>query len=75
MTNADLAYKAVRLGRQDQPRSPGRRAAGMAYAALITTKTPDAAGRALGTFGDPVARRSAAALLDQPCRTAPQPTP
>jgi hypothetical protein len=75
MTNADLASGAVRLGRQDPPRTPGRRAAGMAYAALIITKTPDAARRALGTLGDPAAQCSAAALLDQLCRTVTQPTP
>jgi hypothetical protein len=65
MTNADLARQAVRLGRQHPPRTPGRRAAGMAYAALITTKTPDSARRALDTFGDPFTRAAAAALLDQ----------
>ena len=64
MTNADLAALAVRLGRQYPPRTPGRRAAGMAYAALVTTRTPGAARRALGTFGDPDARAAAGALLD-----------
>jgi hypothetical protein len=63
--NADLARLAVRLGRQHPSRTPGRRAAGMAYAALVTTKTPDAARRALSTFGDPFTRAAAAALLDQ----------
>jgi hypothetical protein len=65
MTNDDLAHLAVRTGGQHRPRTPGRRAASMAYAALITTRTPDAARRALGTFGDPAARAAAARLLDQ----------
>jgi hypothetical protein len=66
--NAILADRAVRLGREHPPRTPGRRAAAMAYAALATTRTPQAALRALGTFGDPVVRRSAVVLLDQVCR-------
>jgi hypothetical protein len=65
MINADLADLAVRIGRQHPPRTPGRRAAGMAYAALVTTRTPDAARRALGTFGDPATRSAAARLLGQ----------
>lgn len=65
MTNDILADRAVRLGRQHPARSPGRRAAGMAYAALVTTKTPGAARRALGTFGGPGARAAAAAVLDE----------
>lgn len=64
MTNDALADRVIQVGRQHPPRSPGRRAAGMAYAALITTKTPDAARRALGTFGDPLSRPAAAAMLD-----------
>lgn len=65
MTNGDFADLAVRVGRQRPPRTPGRRAAGMAYAALITTRTPDAARRALATFGDPATRPAAARLLGQ----------
>jgi hypothetical protein len=65
VTNADLARQAVRLGRQHPPRTPERQAAGMAYAALITTRTPAAARRALSTFGDPFTRAAAVALLDQ----------
>jgi hypothetical protein len=64
MTNVILADLAVRLGRQHAPRTPGRRAAGMVYAALVTTRTPDAARRALGTFGDPATRAAAKVLLD-----------
>lgn len=64
MTNIDLATLAVRLGRQHPSRTPGRRSAAMAYAALITTRTPAAARRALGTFGDPETRRAALDLLD-----------
>lgn len=64
MTNADLARLAVHLGRQHPPRTPGRRAAGMAYAALVTTKTPDAARGALSTSGTSDARAAAGVLLD-----------
>lgn len=65
MANDFLAAQAVMLGRQYPMRTPGRRAAGMVYAALITTRTPDAARHALATFGDPFTRAAAAALLDQ----------
>jgi hypothetical protein len=65
MTNADLARRVVQLARQHPPQTPDRRAAGMAYAALITTKTPDSARRALDTFGDPFTRAAAVVLLDQ----------
>lgn len=65
MSNADLASLAARHGCQYPPRTPGRRAAGMAYAALITTRTPAAARRVLGTFGDPAADAAARALLDE----------
>lgn len=70
MTNVDLARQAARVGRQHPACSPGRRAAGMAYAALVTTKTPEAASRALSTFGDPFTRPAAAALLDELQREA-----
>jgi hypothetical protein len=62
--NSDLADLAVRIGRQHPPRTPGRRAAGMAYAVLVTTRTPEAARRALATFGTPETRAAAGALLD-----------
>ena len=65
MTNGLLAARAVRLGREYPPRTLGRLAAGMVYAALITTRTPDAARRVLGTFGDPATRVAAARLLGQ----------
>ena len=63
--NKDLAERAARVVRQHPHRSPGRRAAAMAWAALMTTKTPDGARRALATFGDPATRAAAAALLGQ----------
>jgi hypothetical protein len=72
VTNADLARQAVRLGRRHPPRTPGRRAAGMVYAALVTTRTLDTARRALVTFGDPGMRAAAARLLDD-LRNAGQP--
>jgi hypothetical protein len=57
--NAVLADRASRLGRLHPPRAPGRRAAAMAYAALATSRTPEAARRALETFGDPAVRHAA----------------
>ena len=63
--NKDLAERAARVVRQLPRCSPERRAAAMAWAALTTTRTADAARRALATFGDPSARAAAAALLDQ----------
>lgn len=44
-------------------RSPERRAAAALHTALITTKTPDAARRALRTFCDTKTRAAAVALL------------
>jgi hypothetical protein len=70
MTNTDLATMVLRFGRQHAPRTPERRAAGMAFAALSTTKTPGAAHRALSTFGDPFTRAAAALLLDELQREA-----
>ena len=63
--NAVLADAAVRLGRQHPPRTPGRRAAAALHAALVTTKTTEAARKALATFGDPATRAEARALLSQ----------
>jgi hypothetical protein len=63
--NRDLAERAARVVRQHPGRSPERRASAMAWAALVTTKTADAARRALATFGDPSARAAAAALIAQ----------
>jgi len=65
MTNADLADRAARLARQHPPRTPERRAAAALHTALITTKTTDAARRALDAFTTPETRRGALDLLDQ----------
>jgi hypothetical protein len=46
-------------------RSPERRAAASLWVALITTKTTDAAVRALPTFTTPETRAAAVALLGQ----------
>ena len=61
--NAELAARAARAARQHPPRSPERRAAAACWAALVTTRTPDGARRALATFGDPANRAAAAELL------------
>jgi hypothetical protein len=63
--NRDLAERAACVVRHHPHRTPERRAAAMAWAALVTTKTADAARRALATFGDPSARGAAVALLAQ----------
>jgi hypothetical protein len=63
--NAVLADAAIRLGRQHPPRTPGRRAAAAVYVALATTKTTEAARKALATFGDPVTRAAAVTLLEK----------
>ena len=63
--NRGLAERAAFVVRQHPRRSPERRAAAMAYVALTTSKTADAARRALATFGDPQTRAAAAALLGQ----------
>ncbi|WP_300611050.1 hypothetical protein [Trebonia sp.] len=47
------------------PRSPGRRAAAHAWAALITSPAVDAARRAITTFGTEQTRADALELLDQ----------
>ena len=44
----------------------------MCYAALITTRTPDAARRALGTFGDEQTRAAARELLGELAETEPR---
>jgi hypothetical protein len=62
---AGLAGLARQLAEQHPPRTPERRAAAMVWVALTTTKTADAARRALSTFGDPLARAAAVALLGQ----------
>jgi hypothetical protein len=63
--NRALAERVARVVRQHPHRTPERRAAAMVYVALTTTKTADAARRALATFGDPSTRAAAAALLGQ----------
>ncbi len=63
--SATLADRARQLAREYAPRTPERRAAAALYVALTTTKTTDAARRALTTFGDPATRAAARELLAQ----------
>ena len=65
MTNADLADRARQVARSYPGRTPGRRAAAACWVALTTTKTPAAARKALGTFGDPVTHAAAAVILER----------
>ena len=62
-TNDALAELTRCAAVQHPPRTPERRAAAAARAALITTRTPEAALRALRTFGDPKTQADAAELL------------
>jgi hypothetical protein len=59
-----LADRARQLAEQHAPRTPERRATAVVYVALTTTKTTEAARRALA-FADPVTRAAAAKLLDE----------
>jgi len=63
-----LADRARRIARQHPPRTPERRAAAMAWVALTTTKSTDAARKALETFGDPGTRAAARELLEDLAR-------
>jgi len=62
--DATLADHARQLAREYPARSPERRAAAALHTALVTTKTADAARRALDTFGDASTRAAAQVLLD-----------
>ena len=64
-SNDGLAARAADLAGQHEPRTPGRRAATAAQVALVTTRTPDAARRALATVRDPATRTAALLLLGQ----------
>jgi hypothetical protein len=65
MNNEHLVELAREHTERYAPRTPERRAAAALYIALTTTKTPDAARRALATFGTPQTRADARGLLDQ----------
>jgi hypothetical protein len=62
MANERLADLARERAGRYPPRTPERRAAAALYVALDTTKTPDAARRAL-EFADKATRTDALALL------------
>ena len=64
-SNDTLAARAADLAGQHEPRTPGRRAAAALHVALVTTRTPDAARRALATVRDPATRAAAITILDQ----------
>lgn len=61
--NGPLAELARHHAEQHAPRTPERRAAAHLRASLITTSSPQAARRALATFGEPQAQADAASLL------------
>jgi hypothetical protein len=61
-----LADRAHQLAGQHPPRTPGRRAAAMVYVALTTTKSTEAARKALGTFGDPGTAAARRLLEERP---------
>lgn len=60
-----ITEKVRAIARTAPVRSPERRAAAALHTALITTKTPEAAVRALRTFADPETSADAVALLGQ----------
>ena len=64
-TAAPLADRARQIAGRYPPRTPERRAAAAVYVALTTTKTTEAARKALATFGDAATRADAVALLSQ----------
>ena len=63
--NKVLAERVVPIARTHPRRTPERRAAASLYAALVTTKTPEQARRALATFADKATVTAASALLDR----------
>ena len=63
LANKDLADLVAAIVRSHPRRTPERRAAASLYSALITTKTPAAARRALATFADTDTMETATALL------------
>jgi hypothetical protein len=65
MTKDLLADRARQLAESYPSRTSGRRAAAALYVALTTSRTLDAARRALNTFGDPHTRAAAAQLFDE----------
>jgi hypothetical protein len=70
MTNSEIADWAAAIVRKHSPRSPERRAAAAAWAALSTTRSVPSARRALATFGTPETQAAAEALLDHLAREA-----
>jgi hypothetical protein len=60
-----IAERVRAIAKAAPARSPERRAAAALHTALITTKTPEAALRALQTFTDPETRAAAVALYGQ----------
>jgi hypothetical protein len=63
--NAVLAARTGAIARQHPPRTAERRAAAALHTALVTTKTTEAARKALATFGDPATSADARALLEE----------
>lgn len=63
--NSDLAELAREVAETCEPRTRQRRAAAALYTALTTTKTPDAARRALREFAPIGVRMDALALLSE----------
>lgn len=60
---AALAEAVLDEGGRHKIRSPGRRAAGHLWVCLMTTTSPEAARRAIPTFGTPEVQADALELL------------
>ena len=67
--NTGLAARAAQRAEAHPPRTAHRRSAAAVYRALVTTRTPDAARRALGALPDLETRAGALELLTELQRT------
>lgn len=65
MIDPDLAEAVLAEAASHKLRSPGRRAAGQVWVALMTTSSTEAARRAIPTFGTKDVQRDALELFDR----------
>jgi hypothetical protein len=72
--DSELAAAVLAESARHKQRSPGRRAAGQVWVALMTTTSVDAARRAISTFGTKDVQRDALELFDR-LTTTRQETP
>jgi len=70
---SNLADRARQVAESHPPRTPERRAAAHAWAALITSPTVSAARAAIGSFGTPQTQAAALELLGRLAAVASEP--